>query len=61
MTKSISNTSNEILGINPSELTGYSVEEISDMIRSVQAGTQDGNMTEEEVYATAEQIYKYAN
>ena len=61
MTKSISNTSNEILGINPSELTGYSVEEISDMIRSVQAGTQDGNMTEEEVLAAAEQIYKDAN
>lgn len=56
-----SGTSNEILGISASELTGYSVEEIAAMIERVQSGTQDGNMTADEIQEAAETIYKEAN
>ena len=59
--KTISNTSYEILGINPSALAGLPQSEIVDMIRLVQDGVQGDKMTEDEIQAAAEQIYKDAN
>ncbi len=59
--KQYSGTSNEILGVSASELTGYTVEELAEMIRQVQAGTQDGNMTADEIQEAAETICKEAN
>jgi len=59
--KSYSGICDEVLGVSASELTGYSVEEIAEMIRRVQAGTQDGEMSEEEIQEAAETIYKEAN
>ena len=61
MANSISNTSYEILGINPSALAGLPQSEIVDMIRLVQDGVQGDKMTEDEIQAAAEQIYKDAN
>ena len=63
MTTTISNTSNEILGVSPSELAGYSVEQIAQFIRDVDNGlsaTEPG-MTEEEIQAAAENIFADAN
>jgi len=59
--KTISNTSYEILGINPSALAGLPQSEIVDMIRLVQDGVQGDKMTEDEIQSAAEQIYKDAN
>ncbi|MFA5424851.1 MAG: hypothetical protein WC374_13435 [Phycisphaerae bacterium] len=61
MTNNTSNVSYEILGINPSALAGLPQSEIVDMIRLVQDGVQGDKMTEDEIQAAAEQIYKDAN
>ncbi|MHB0966004.1 MAG: hypothetical protein ACYC36_06060 [Bellilinea sp.] len=60
--KRISNKSYEVLGINPSELTGMSTEEIADLIRKVQSGLSisEPRMTEDEIQETAEKIHKDA-
>lgn len=60
--KSISNESYEVLGINPSELTGMSTEEIADLIRKVQSGLSisEPRMTENEIQDAAEKIHKDA-
>ena len=59
--KTISNTSYEILGINPSALAGLPQSEIVDMIRLVQDGVQGDKMTEDEIVEAAALIYKDAN
>ena len=59
----ISNTSNEILGVSPDTLAGLPQSEIIAIIRLVQAGlsaTEPG-MTEDEIQAAAEQIFADAN
>lgn len=54
-----SGTANEILGISPSQLTGYSVEQIAQFIRDVQNGmaTSEPGMTEDEIQQAAKQIF----
>lgn len=61
MANNISNTSYEVLGINPSALAGLPQSEIVDMIRLVQEGVQGEKMTEIEIACAAEQIYNDAN
>ena len=59
----ISNTSNDILGVSPSALSGLPQSEIADMIRLVQAGLAETepHMTENEIQAAAKQIFADAN
>jgi len=57
------NISNEVLGIRASELTGYTQDQIADMIRSVQAAlaASEPRMSESEIQEAAEKIYTEAN
>ena len=58
-----SGTANEILGISPSELTGFSLDEIKNLIRDVQDGllASEPRMSDDEILSAAEQIYKDSN
>lgn len=59
MKATISNVSNEILGISPSELIGYTHDEIAGFIRNVQDGlaASEPRMSEDEISAAANQIF----
>lgn len=59
--KSVSNTSYELLGIDPEKLAGYSVEQIAQFIRDVPRDPETPGMTEEEIMDAARQIEKDAN
>lgn len=54
---------NETIGYETSELKGYSLEEIADMIRSVQAGLaiSEPRLSEKEIEEEAQKIYTEAN
>ena len=59
MKTTISNTSNEILGVSPSELVGYTRDEIAGFIRNVQDGlaASEPRMSEDEISTAADQIF----
>jgi CO dehydrogenase/acetyl-CoA synthase epsilon subunit len=63
MTTTISNTSNDILGVSPSELAGYTIDEIAGLIQKAQAGLalSEPRMTEKEIFEAAKKIYADAN
>ena len=58
MNTTTGSTSQEILGISAEELAGYTKEDIKEMIEKVQSGIQGETLSEEEIKAATETIYK---